>query len=365
MSIYENLPSGGARTLYLSNLKSFKKSFTISHISDRSDTSSINNIFQYLYYVYFKQFRIRMKNSEIIANSKIFISYHSWLSKSTILLRQKLVPEIYVCHEPPREFYDIQYMHMFNLKEIIVNVLRYGIKIIDKLNISYNNKLLIISNSKYSKKIIDKIYGVSSKVIYPGIKLSEFGQLQSLKNRENIILSVGSINKIKNQVSILQIISKLDIKVKYKVVFAGNGGDDKYIKSLIKIAHKSKIKLEIYKNISHASLISLYKRSKLFVYTPINEPFGIVILEAMRAGLPIIANVSGGGYTEVFNKFSGKLLALDAYNMWNKWINDYLTNQALWNHCSKYNYTYSEKFSEDNMNLEFTKQINNLISPNL
>ena len=306
-----------------------------------------------------------MKNIENINKSKIFISYHSWLTKSTLLLRQKLVPEIYVCHEPPREFYDLQYMNIFNLKEIIVNVLRYGIKIMDKQNICKNNKLLIISNSEYSKKIIDKIYGVSSKVIYPGITLSEFGHLKSLKNRDNIILCVGSINKIKNQVSILQIISKLDIKVKYKVVFAGNGGDDEYINTLIKIAHKSKIKLEIYKNISRPSLISLYKRSKLFIYTPINEPFGIVILEAMRAGLPILANVSGGGYTEVFNKFSGKLLAIDAYAQWNKWINYYLTNQALWNQCSKYNYTYSQKYSEENMNLEFTKQINNLISPNL
>ena len=53
-------------------------------------------------------------------------------------------------------------------------------------------------------------------------------------------------------------------------------------------------------NLNNQELRLILARACAFVFSPIKEPFGIVVLEAMAAGLPVIA-VSEGGYTEVCN----------------------------------------------------------------
>lgn len=365
ITIYENLPSGGARILAISNINYLSDRYLTYFISDRKYTRNITNLIKYLAYVYFGQYFANVVNIDNFKKSRILISYHSWVTKSPLHLRLKYIPQIYICHEPPREYYDKNYIKTFGFKEKIINTLRYGIKIIDRKNILKNDDLTIISNSIYSKNLIDKIYGVNSKIIYPGIKLSEYGSNNSYDKRKNIILCVGSINKSKNQLGLLRIIAKTKINTCYKVVFAGNGGDEKYIKSIIEYARSNNIKINVDTNLSRAKLILMYKSAKIFMYSPINEPFGIVVLEAMRAGLPIIANSYGGGYTEVLNSNTGKMISPNSYNIWEIWINKLLSDKKIWDKYSKYNYIYSEKYSEDIMNNKLELQIQKILSTNL
>src|SRR4029078_7695567 len=82
-----------------------------------------------------------------------------------------------------------------------------------------------------------------------------------------------------------------------QLVIVGSGPDREYLLSLIqKLGLEDRIFL--VSGLSNRELSLLLSRTCAFLFAAIREPFGIVILEAMAAGKPVIA-VDQGGYTEV------------------------------------------------------------------
>lgn len=60
----------------------------------------------------------------------------------------------------------------------------------------------------------------------------------------------------------------------------------------------------------------LLNTASLLVYTPSNEHFGIVPLEAMRAGTPVLAAASGGPLETVVDGETGWLRSADDISQW-------------------------------------------------
>ena len=65
---------------------------------------------------------------------------------------------------------------------------------------------------------------------------------------------------------------------------------------------------------------SLLKAAKLLLYTPSNEHFGIVPLEAMLAGVPVLASNSGGPLETVIDAVTGWLRSVDHPYQWTEVI---------------------------------------------
>ncbi len=126
---------------------------------------------------------------------------------------------------------------------------------------------------------------------------------------------MGRINKLKNQEFIISVVSRMN-DPKPKVVLIGDEGDEKYIDKVKKLATKLNVNLDIRVNIPKEELIQEMKESKLFMYCPINEPFGIVIEEALASGLPIVAHRKGGGYSEILSERNGVLMNNINPTMW-------------------------------------------------
>lgn len=61
---------------------------------------------------------------------------------------------------------------------------------------------------------------------------------------------------------------------------------------------------------------TLLAQSKLLLYTPINEHFGIVPVEAMRVGLPVLASNTGGPLETIVEGETGWLRDAHADEEW-------------------------------------------------
>lgn len=356
ISIYEDLPSGGARRLYDANFSHLSQIFNVILVKDPIKSNQIRGIIEYYLYILLAIPYNNCRISDNINDTDIFLVYQSWVTKSPILIRKINVPVIYICHEAPREFYDLDYIRTFSMKEKIVNYIGLIIKRIDSKNIARSKNINIIANSHYSANQIEKVYGIKPEVIYPGISLEMFGQNQKLRFRKNQVISVGSINKLKNQEFIIECISKIETVNRPTLVLVGNGGNSEYIDKVRKIAVDKFVKTRIYLNISDADLVKLYKQSKVFIYSPINEPFGIVVLEAMASGLPIVS-IHSGGFSEIISKQNGYLQKDFNSTSWAISINKLLGNNSLWEKISNNNWTLSRKYSEEVMNLKLVETI--------
>jgi alpha-1,3/alpha-1,6-mannosyltransferase len=107
-----------------------------------------------------------------------------------------------------------------------------------------------------------------------------------------------------------------------------------YHKSLVQLAESLGLKTTTAKNVVTALGISddidalfllsvpntlkemLLRSARLLVYTPSNEHFGIVPLEAMLAGTPVIATNTGGPLETVVPELTGWLCSPDDVEAW-------------------------------------------------
>jgi glycosyltransferase involved in cell wall biosynthesis len=312
IAVVHNLPEGGQKRLLFHQLKFLSKShhidlFTLSENSDKNIkldkfVKKINKI-NYNHHpkfpfsvtdIYLKLENAYKDIAELINTQNYDISLVNpcIYTQSPYVLRHLKIPSLYYCPEPKREFYE-KMPRMTNwLSYKITLPIRYFIKKIDVDNA--RSATVILTNSKYSQKIIQSIYKVNAIVNYPGVDDGFFVPFH--QKPQNYVLSVGDLFAHKGYDFVLEAISKIpkSFRPDYYIV-AMSGNEEKYLKAMAKFVG---VKLKIFHKISDRELKKLYQKAKLFVYGARNEPFGMVILEALSCGLGVVS-VNEGGVKEI------------------------------------------------------------------
>ncbi|MBI4991229.1 glycosyltransferase family 4 protein [Candidatus Gottesmanbacteria bacterium] len=241
-----------------------------------------------------------------------------YFTQAPYILRYLKTPSLYYCPEPKREFYE-SIPHISNrLTYIATYPFRLPIKSIDKTNTRCATRIL--TNSQYSQKRINKIYGVSSQINYLGVDSNIFKPIRasysssdpdsiggveksiSDSSRQartiNLALTVGELSLHKGHDFIIKSIAQIPQKERPGLLIIGHGGtEDNYLRQLAK---STGVNMDIKHNVTDEELVSWYSKAKVFLYAPLNEPFGMVLLEALSSGLPIVA-VNEGGIPEIVN----------------------------------------------------------------
>jgi len=179
-----------------------------------------------------------------------------------------------------------------------------------KIFLEHFNKIICISNY-IKKRLIEK--GIDEEkliTIHNGINMDE---IKCYMNREDYLFFVGRLVKTKGidlLLKALRILKKRNIDINLKV--AGKGPmKEKWEK----LAKKFDINAEFLGWIDEKEKIEYMKKCRAFILPSRFESFGLVLLEAMKYGTPIIATKVGGIPEVVGN--AGLLTNLNPYEIAN------------------------------------------------
>ncbi|MDG6905305.1 MAG: glycosyltransferase family 4 protein [Nitrososphaerota archaeon] len=126
-----------------------------------------------------------------------------------------------------------------------------------------------------------------------------------ISSDETMVLFVGRLTRQKGCEYLINAIPQVPRRLNAKLVVVGDGSLRSELETLAVSAGISKIMFAGF--VSEKELDELYLSSDLLVIPSVYEPFGVVALEAMAAGLPVVAsNVDGLGEI-IIHDFNGVL----------------------------------------------------------
>jgi len=150
----------------------------------------------------------------------------------------------------------------------------------------------IISISQEIQKRTEKYYHRDSEVIYPFVNGANF---KISEKTEDYYLIAGRMVPYKRNDIVVEAFNKLDLSL--KVVGDGYGLSD-----LKKLAKSEKI--EFLGRVPDSDLKKYLSSCKAFIF-PSDEDFGIVPLEAMASGRPVVAYKKGGALETIKDGTTG------------------------------------------------------------
>ncbi len=250
-----------------------------------------------------------------------------------LVLRYLNTPTCYYCHEPLARALE-KHVVKKNSILILMKKLLLRLKIyIDKSNSLHSD--LICANSLYSIENIYRFFGKYPALCKIGIDTNKFINKNLDKNDD--ILCVGALLEEKGQDFLIKSVSKIEDVPAIK--FISNSCDEVYKDTLIKLAKKLNVKVSFKLLTNDDDLINEYNKAKFVVFPSRLEPLGLVPLEAMSCGTPVVAVAEGGVRETVIHNKTGLLSSRDLYEFSSNiklLLNDEYLRKDLSNNCSKY-----------------------------
>jgi glycosyltransferase involved in cell wall biosynthesis len=345
IAVFHNLPSGGAkRALYgyveyltknnhqvdvfvpstanekflpLDQVASNVHVFPVSRTLGNSIYSSIKYIPPQIKKISLRDLEKTEQNiAEVINNGNydIVFSEQDQFTMAPFLLKYLKKPHVYYCQQPLRNdavseviFPRKKNNLLGSLKSIGSNiVVKRGLNI-DRTNSNYSKYTL--SNSYFSRESILRMYGINSHVSYLGVDPDMFKPIEITEER--FILSVGTFTPEKGHGFLVESLAMVDPEIRPKLIVVSNSSYPPWKAYLEKHAAELNVEMEILSLINDDELATLYNQAELVVYSPYLEPFGLVPLESMACGTPVVAVKEGGVRETVIHKKTGLLIDRD------------------------------------------------------
>jgi glycosyltransferase involved in cell wall biosynthesis len=194
------------------------------------------------------------------------------------------------CHTPMRYIWDLYHEYYDKSNPIIrffMRVFTLKLRMWDVQ--TAGNVDCFIANSQFVARRIQQYYGRESIVVFPPVAVEKF--INVPRTPEDFYLFFGQLAKYKR----LDIAIKACIMAKRRLIIAGSGAKIKGIKSGL---------IEYRDAVKDSEAVELLARAKALLFPGI-EDFGIVPVEAMAAGCPVIAYRKGGAVETVLENVTG------------------------------------------------------------
>lgn len=219
---------------------------------------------------------------------------------------------MHICyiHHPPRNLYgyatgsDLQ---KYRIVRVYAGVVNFFLRHYDwetAQAVDY-----FIANSKETARRVQKFYRRESTVIYPPIEIT---QGQAFFAKRSYFLSVGRLTYSKRVDLAIGACKKLGLSLK----IVGAGKEEEFLKKLASQACLPagraipfENNIEFLGSVSDEELGRLYAGAKALIFCALDEDFGMVPVEAMAHGTPVIGLAQGGVVETVVDGKTGVLFS--------------------------------------------------------
>ncbi len=216
-------------------------------------------------------------------------------------LNKKSAKLICYCHTPPRYLYGLPTARKFTQNKMIkffVEIINHFLRLKD---FKYSQNVdQYIANSQTTAARIQKFYRRDSIIINPPIDLPKVTPALSregARRAEGFFLTGGRLARAKRFDIAIQACNQLGVKLKiFGRDFSGVSDD------LKKLAGST---IEFLGEIDNQTRAGLYQHAQAFIFSADQEDFGMVPVEAMSYGCPVIAYRSGGVTETVIENKTG------------------------------------------------------------
>ena len=145
---------------------------------------------------------------------------------------------------------------------------------------------LVIAVSAFTASQVEDLLKVPAariRVIHHGVIPLPIPAL----HREKVVLCVGAIQKRKNQAGLVKAFTAMPVD--WSLILAGSEGyGAEEVRAAI-AASPARDRIQVTGYLSPTELAACYARASIFAFPSFDEGFGMPVLEAMEAGIPVIA----------------------------------------------------------------------------
>lgn len=305
-------------TIYTPEKFSSSKEFQKAYLEGRIKTTFLQKFRPFLE-KYFKHFFwlypilmsfVKIKNQDLLIISATYCGKN--------IKFENCQKTIFYCYTPTRFLHglvtEVDRQSINPLLRIILPILEKPLKMLDLRAVNYlkKQKVEFWTISNYIQKITKQIYKADSKVVYPPVELDKFLKITRKPEKRNpFYFSFGRISFHKRIDLIIQTCLEMD----RRLIIAGTTALKIEMTKLKKIISDFKQKnpdkkaqVEFVGRVSDQELEKYLAKCRAFLF-PGKEDFGIAPVEALAAGVPVIAYQAGGALEYVKENQNGVFFA--------------------------------------------------------
>lgn len=232
------------------------------------------------------------------------------------------------CHTPARSLYGYSTRTDWKKKPVIHffgTLINHYLRVVD---VKVSQKVdFFIANSLEVQRRIQKFYHRDATVIFPPVNIP--AQLNH-KKRE-YFLYVNRLGFTKHPEIAVEACTRLNVPLKV----VGTGSSEAYLHEIAGTT------IQFYGSVSDEKLSELYDGAKALIYPVEDEDFGIVPVEAMSHGVPVLAHRSGGPCETILEGETGLFfdqLTVDAViGIMKKFETIHFDSEKLYAHARSFN----------------------------